>query len=270
MKVVIFNAGLGNQIFTYLFINYLKKRFPREKIFGCYWSGGLNDHYGLELDKVFNIALPLSSLLSDILGKFYRLLLKLGFRNTLENNEYAWWNPVFDYQWIDQQYFKDEEITKILTFKEENISERNIAFTKELENRCSVAVHVRRGDYLRPDTYENFGRFCTKEYYIKAIDEIKKRLPEAKFYFFSDDIDYVKAEFPIEGASFVDWNKDSDSWQDMYLMSRCKNHIIANSTFSYWAAQLSVNNNENHIVIAPKKWYIWDDPDIFPENWIRL
>lgn len=270
MKVIIFNAGLGNQIFTFLFYKYLQQQFPKDKIYGCYWSGGLNDHYGLELEKVFKLTLPPSTRFADFLGKSYRLLLKMGFRDFLEKHEFSKWNPVFDYQWMDKRYFEGEDLSKSLVFREENVSDRNIAFSKKLQEDCSVAIHIRRGDYLNPGTYENFGRFCTKEYYDKAIELMKNRLKNPKFYFFSDDQDYVRKEYSGDGFAYVDWNKGKDSWQDLYLMSKCQHHIIANSTFSYWAAQLSANQSYNHIVTAPKKWYVWDDPDIFPDQWIRL
>lgn len=270
MKVIIFNAGLGNQIFTFLFYKNLLKQFPKDRIYGCYWSGGLNDHYGLELEKVFKLSLPPSSIFTDFLGKSYRLLLKLGFRDFLEKHEFAWWNPVFDYQWMDKQYFEGENLSNLLAFQEENVDDRNIVFSRQLQEECSVAVHVRRGDYLNPGTYENFGRFCTKEYYDKAIELLKSRLLNPKFYFFSDDMDYVRKEYSGDNFVYVDRNTDIDSWQDLYLMSKCQHHIIANSTFSYWAAQLSANKSENHIVIAPKRWYVWDDPNIFPDQWIRL
>ena len=82
--------------------------------------------------------------------------------------------------------------------------------------------------------------------------------------FFSDDINWVKENLPLERAIYIDWNKGLDSWQDMALMSMCKHNIIANSTFSWWGAWL--NNNPNKIVISPD----WSGTDMIPDSWIQL
>ena len=101
---------------------------------------------------------------------------------------------------------------------------------------------------------------------------IKEKVENPVFYVFSDDPDWAKNNLGIE-ATFVSHNSGDDSWQDMYLMSKCTHNIIANSSFSFWGAML--NKNENKIVIAPKKWFNDNDiekstKDIYPENWIKL
>lgn len=74
-----------------------------------------------------------------------------------------------------------------------------------------------------------------------------------KFFVFSDDIQWVNENIELpENTVYVDFNKGNDSWQDMFIMSRCKNNIICNSTFSWWAAWL--NENENKMVICPAQW----------------
>lgn len=89
------------------------------------------------------------------------------------------------------------------------------------------------------------------------------------FFLFSDDPAWVKENISVENAVVVNWNQGADSWQDMYLMSLCRHHIIANSSFSWWGAWL--NPREDKLVIAPYRWY--NDriaPDILPEGWIAL
>lgn len=86
---------------------------------------------------------------------------------------------------------------------------------------------------------------------------------------FSDDIAWVKENLPLPKAFFIDWNKGTESWQDMMLMSRCRHHIICNSTFSWWGAWL--NPRENKTVIMPERWFRHcETPDICPDKWIKV
>lgn len=154
---------------------------------------------------------------------------------------------------------------------------------KELQHRIrttnSVAVHIRRGDYLT-NSYFNY---LNQEYYQSCIDYISKHIQCPVFYFFSDDIQWVKNEFcKVPGAVFVDGNSDQDSAystsgdiSDLMLMRSCKHNIIANSTFSWWGAWL--NTNPNKIVIAPKRWYNnlsaqenYECGELVPRTWIKL
>lgn len=125
----------------------------------------------------------------------------------------------------------------------------NREMATKIQNGNSVSVHVRRGDYLNPENAQLFGNICTDAYYEKAIETIKKEVPGAHFFLFSDDIPYVKERFTGEEYTVVNINSGKDSFYDMWLMSLCKHNICANSTFSFWGARL--NANENKIMIRP-------------------
>ena len=125
----------------------------------------------------------------------------------------------------------------------------NREMADRMRNKNSVSVHVRRGDYLNPENVTMFGNICTDAYYQNAIDFVKRVIPDAHFYFFSDDVSYVKKRFPGDDYTIVDINHGRDSFYDMWLMSNCKHNICANSTFSFWGARL--NPNENKIMIRP-------------------
>jgi hypothetical protein len=91
----------------------------------------------------------------------------------------------------------------------------------------------------------------------------------AKFYVFSNDIDWVKQNLNIANVAYIDFNQGKDSWQDMMLMSHCRHNVICNSSFSWWGAWL--NPNPEKVVIAPKRWYSdIEAPYITPNSWIRL
>ena len=113
----------------------------------------------------------------------------------------------------------------------------------------SVSVHIRRGDYLKPENAAMFGNICTDAYYERAMEVIKEAVPDAHFYLFSDDVSYVEKKYSGEEYTVVDINHGRDSFYDMWLMSQCKHNICANSTFSFWGARL--NGNEDKIMIRP-------------------
>lgn len=140
-----------------------------------------------------------------------------------------------------------------------------------MEKRNAVAVHVRRGDYLSKENNNIFGNICTDAYYLQAIETMARMVENPLFIFFSNEIEWVRKNFPINDTIYVcqsDFNAYED-WYDLYLMSKCKHNIIANSSFSWWGAWL--NNYKNRQVIAPQKWVNYDAlTDICPEEWIRI
>ena len=114
-----------------------------------------------------------------------------------------------------------------------------------------VCVHVRRGDYLTCDNPEYFSGIATDAYYAAAIDYMRSHVGRPRFYFFSDDAAWCADHFDIDGKVVVDWNKGQDAILDMYLMSHFPAMIIANSTFSFWAAQ---NNALRPLVVCPPRF----------------
>lgn len=135
----------------------------------------------------------------------------------------------------------------------------------EIEKSNSVAMHIRRGDYLElSDTY---GGICTEKYYVNAIKQFEDM--DCKFYIFSNDYEYAKVHY--SGDRFVivkPFEQFPEANMDLVLMSKCKHNIIANSTFSWWAAWL--NSNRSKIVIAPEKWINKPTKDIHCSGWIKI
>jgi Glycosyl transferase family 11 len=136
----------------------------------------------------------------------------------------------------------------------------------------SVSLHIRRGDY----TLEAEGNIALpSDYYSKAITYFKHSLNSPTFYVFSDDIEYAKASLGEESrAIFVGHNDSFSAHEDLRLMSACKHHIIANSTFSWWGAWLgSGSRQQQGIVAAPRRWLVGNCPvnnDLFPLDWVLL
>lgn len=132
----------------------------------------------------------------------------------------------------------------------------------------SVSVHIRRTDYLKE---EHFRDICTDKYYYNSIEYISKHKTNLVFYFFSDDIDYVKNKFGMKkNYVFIDNSDNKESTiSDMFFMSVCKNMILANSTYSWWAAFF--NKNDNAIICRPPKWSNTSSNDsIYLKSWTKI
>lgn len=264
MKIVNFQGGLGNQMFIYTHYLYLRKLNPKEHIFGSYWSGSLREHNEFMLERIFDLKLPPHNKLTDIFSKFCSLMERLHLVSTEEGKYSIFYNGF----WLDNKYCEEINPRKIFKFKNLPLKGANADIEKEILNSNSVSIHIRRGDYTNKENMKLFGIYSSPKYYKRAIELELSENPDCKFFVFSDDPDWVRKNMIIPNAVFVDSNTGNDSWIDMYLMSLCKDNIIANSTFSWWAATL--NSNRNKRVYYPRKWFIWDNPDIFQNDWIAV
>jgi hypothetical protein len=158
------------------------------------------------------------------------------------------------------------KLRKELSFRKPPIGHNAEMIDTVLAAEQSVSLHIRRGDY----TSAAEGNIALPmDYYERAITAMRERLPKAKFFVFSDDMAFARANLP-QGfpAVFVDHNDDYTSHEDLRLMSNCRHHIIANSSFSWWGAWL--NPHEDKMVIAPRQWLLKPDsvfPELTPPGW---
>lgn len=188
------------------------------------------------------------------------------------------WQNMF--YWTKGQRVDSKAVAKVqnlLVLKDDKyLADEKLRILKEsVETGNAVGIHVRRGDFAN----SKFD-ICPMEYYRQAIVEMTAKIKTPSFYFFTDDAEYVKQTFPAmeEMKDFVTKEnikiiahgaKRSDV--DMWLMSKCSNLIISNSTFSYWGAMLG--EQEKRIIIAPK-YSVKSERGEFklsaPEHWILL
>ena len=136
----------------------------------------------------------------------------------------------------------------------------------------SVAVHFRRGDYVPGQKWDKMG-VLVGDYYNDAMASLRGRLPDdTTYYLFSDDIEAIEREYkPAVPHVFVKCCQHANYYDKIRLMQMCDHNVIANSTFSWWAAWL--NPSPEKIVIAPKQWFANSpnpDTDIVPEGWERV
>ena len=140
---------------------------------------------------------------------------------------------------------------------------------------CAVSIHIRRGDYLAE---KNKGVYLnlTSDYYYRAVKKIIKRYSDVELFIFTNDTRWCQEQLHFDSPFYyVDCNDEDHGFEDLYLMSQCRHHIIANSTFSWWGAWLG--QNDDKCVIAPDKYFVRDDGYYreynrawLPEGWIRL
>jgi hypothetical protein len=286
MVIVKIVGGLGNQMFCYAYAKALEKKGYKVKIdISAYKTYAL--HGGYQLDK-YNVNLEIST--QEENKNFYKndfltkVLRKIGFDNSKILKEKSLF---FDINFLDMEdnnyvsgYFQSEKYfmdIENLLLEQFAIKEEISSYGKELEKsiinlKNSCSIHVRRGDYLEGKNSSIHG-LLNLNYYKKSIDHIKNKDININFFIFSDEIDWVKENFKIDNAIYVESKGEKLPHEDIYLMSLCKNNIIANSSFSWWGAWL--NQDEDKVVIAPKKWFsdenmLDQSKDIVPDNWLKI
>jgi len=175
--------------------------------------------------------------------------------------------------WQSEKYFKDIEEVLRSDFKViEPLSTINMKCAQQIITSNAIAIHVRRGDYVsNPATHQVHGT-CSLDYYQEAMDLILSKVQEPHFFVFSDDpkwaLENIRTDSPI---TYVCNNPPERNYDDLRLMSLCKHFIIANSSFSWWGAWLS--ENDDKIVVAPAQWFQgieYNDADRLPESWIQV
>lgn len=137
----------------------------------------------------------------------------------------------------------------------------------------SVAVHIRRGDYVTDKDALNFMGVLPVSYYNRSIEYINNRVSNPSFYFFSDDLDWVKDTIKVNAqVHYVDIANGAKDYVELDLMSKCSHNIIANSSFSWWGAFL--NRNPEKIVVAPKKWVVPEEVnkriELILPSWVKM
>ena len=156
---------------------------------------------------------------------------------------------------------------KAFTFPAFNDKE-NLSLLEKLDGN-SVALHVRRGDYIGNKLYQGI---CDLDYYHAAIEKMCTYVTPSVFCVFSNDIGWCREhleQYIKAPVVYVTWNTGAESYRDMQLMSCCAHNIIANSSFSWWGAWL--NQNSSKVVIAPKRWLNMEECDFtLPDSWIKI
>lgn len=312
MIIIKLQGGLGNQLFLYgLYKNLehlgsdvkmdIESGFEGDELrIPCLKSMGLN-YKVATMDEIIAIR-------DSYMDIFSRIRRKITGRKTFDYFEpedgnfdpkvFEQTHAYLDGYFQSEKYFGDSDSCRnlkdeLLKGKDRILSSSDTLkdLYKIMRDSSSVSLHIRRGDYLTPGIMETYGGICTDEYYDKAMNRIKDEYNDARFFIFSNDIDWCKEKYGSrddvifvenrdehEGLTDVPDDQDNikehgnikvqndikvygdikdygnNSLRDvaeLYLMSTCKHHILANSSFSWWGAWLS---DHKGITIAPSKW----------------
>lgn len=181
-------------------------------------------------------------------------------------------NVYLEGYWQSERYFTDirEIIRKEFTVKTPLI-DKNMELANEIKAVNAVSIHIRRGDYVLNEKTREFHGICNLEYYLQAEEMVAQTLVNPHFFVFSDDPKWVADNLKLRHPARYVSHNDSIAHEDLRLMSLCRHHVIANSSFSWWGAWLS--NNPDKLVIAPKRWFndpLLDTRDLIPSDWQRL
>lgn len=290
MNIIRMSGGLGNQMFQYALYMKLISQGKEVKF------DDINEYRGEKarpiMLAVFSLTYPratwdeITAFTDGSMELRKRLKRRIFGRHAIEYEEQGIFDPKvldFDSMYLkgtfqSEKYFEDikDEIRSLYQFpalENMHLPEKLYQVTRQcldgIESCNAVGIHMYRSD-SRTDG-ELYEGICTEKYYEGAVRYLFDKVPDAKFYIFSnepkwvknwvenlvesqiqegmdrDDIEKLKQNFVM-----VEANTEYTGYLDMLLMSRCKHNIISNSSFSWWSAWL--NNNPGKIVVAPDRW----------------
>ena len=288
-------GGLGNQMFQYACARALALDLNVPLKFSTDTFGVHIAHNGFELARVFGLKLDIAA--GRDLGRMMgwvrslpaarRALAKRPFsllagRRFIGEPHFQYWPALRECArhggylhgyWQSERYFAGHaaRIRADFSFRDEPQGE-NLLMAHAISQSTAISVHVRRGDYASNAKTLAVHGTCSPEYYLAAIETLLQRCPGARLFAFSDDPQWVsqvlQPRYP--DLVLVGHNKGENSHNDMRLMSMCRHHVIANSSFSWWGAWL--NPQPDKMVIAPARWFAngTDTQDLIPEGWERM
>lgn len=284
-------GGLGNQMFQYAAGLALAKRNKSDIFVDISALRRYKKHNGYQFNKIFKKSprvisnLKLISILNfDYTNVLYGPIMDPA-KKGLSNHRIVFYQQIHSFNqdfntlvspcylsgyWQSEKYFSDfeDDIRQSFSFNTPCDSANKI-IAKKISNFSAVSMHIRRGDYVTESHTNRIHGVLPLDYYYNAMEYIHSKIPEAHFFVFSDDPIWVRRKINEKySIHIVDINRGSQSYLDMYLMTLCNHHIIANSSFSWWGAFLGINKKK--IVVAPKMWFNSHQPnnkDIYCNGW---
>lgn len=288
MLVMRIKGGLGNQLFQYASAYALSKRLNQKMVFDPSFTANMTARgYKLPLlcvesnEVIYEEQLPKKvSLLKNLyINKLCRVL------NIARHNcgEYTYWletkdewqpdfitidesNLYVDGYFQSENYFKQYRANLLKQFQPKyDPEDEYLRALEEIRSCNSVAVHVRRSDFKKDNCAYHY--LLDESYYEKAIQRIRELVENPIFFWFSDDMEWVKEHIgEVDDFRFVRIHTQHGDVDDMMLMKNCHHIIAANSTFSWWAAWL--NEHDDAVRIVPEKPYGMEG--MIPENWNKV
>jgi hypothetical protein len=278
-------GGLGNQLFQYAAARSVADRLDLDLVIDDRYIIRKSQHTGLAVNQ-FNIRAKLAVPEEYRLFREPSIRVARWFRHQKRPLNNVLWELSLHYDagikyvgsamlmcgfWQSERYFFDHGALRQDLQLKSSFDVRARDLISAVHSPSSIAVHIRRGDYLsHTKTFQRFG-VCSQSYYQSAVDHMRQQIPEPQFIVFTDDMKWVHNYLDLGQDYIVGSELNLPPEQDLILMSLCQHQIIANSTFSWWSAWL--NNYTEKIVVAPFPWF--DDPnfadrDLIPSGWLRV
>jgi len=266
-------GGLGNQLFQYAFARKLAIETGASLLLDVsFYKLNLKPKRHFELDR-FSIHVEiladkhLDKLPDEIfcLDEAHSLFYEEIDINRLEFPLYI---TGYRQSW---KYFNtvENQLKAELRFETATFSEKMMELGNKLSNTLSVGIHIRRTDY--GIAINHYLGILPNKYYDLAVKYFKQISDKFRFYIFSDDPEWAEVELELPAPFQV--MKGNTGFEDFYLMSQCQNNIIANSSYSWWAAWL--NPNPSKIVVVPGLWETGNNldvkqTDLIPPEWVCI
>jgi hypothetical protein len=286
MIVVQLKGGLGNQLFQYAAgLSLAQKLRTNLKVDISHYQTNFERNIELQLFNLqYEVATEadLKLFKQNFLEKILQRILPIKNRQTYREQSFLYDKLFFELSenvylkgyWQSEKYFLPiiEKIFSQFILKQ-SFSAEVEQLKLRLINSESVAVHIRKGDYTNKQLALIHGTL-NMDYYSSAMSAIEKLGANSNFYIFSDDVAFAKSIFgERENCTVVSGLVTKTALEDFYLMQYCSHNIIANSSFSWWAAYLNKNNAKK--VFAPKQWFANKNlneqtKDLIPESWTRV
>jgi hypothetical protein len=254
MKVIKLFAGLGNQLFQWAYGEYLRSAGEKVRYLLASSPGSIADVFDMEGSSIVEHRASSRALLAKAWAKYALGSYEVGF-----------------YQ--EARYAESLGESRPLRFRRANEYAASSWFEEARSNR-SVSIHVRGGDYLESHLSGIFGSICAKDYYERAYRSILETEKDPLLLVFTNDEADARRRLELVPCElrFVDEAEHRDDpGFHLFLMSRCRHHIIANSTYSWWGAFLA--SPEGGKTVAPDRWKSDDSIDLdvlLPRDWSRV
>ena len=277
-------GGLGNQLFQFAFGQALAKRWqmPVQYDLSALLAPPAREditarEYALDIFAHMEEAITLSA--ADLKGyqiisepEQFRYHAFAGYRDRLRTTPLY-----FNGYWQHPRYLEEagDALLSRLRLSPAVTDPDVLELIREMQREPSVAVHFRRGDYVRVASIRQRHGLCGLDYFQRAREIVYQHLGDVRYYLFSEDEEWLHDEFAGASDSVIVPSALSGpkSAGHFALMRACRYFIISNSTFSWWTAWLSEADQQTRsLVIAPKQWMAdgnTESSELFPSHWLR-
>lgn len=292
MIVTRMDGGLGNQMFQYAFGLYLAHRHQSRLVLdlGSFQSG---PQHGYMLDRFQITARPLSESLNQKVPKRYR---------SPSSNELTTWLP----DWLnsgvlrrikerpfgfDEKYLKSCDNSYLVGYWQsekffpgmrgellkqftptKRLCDESSRVIESMQSSPSVSLHIRRGDYINNPATAGIYEQVSLGYYRTCVERFAQQHDGAQVYVFSNDLDWCRRELQLRlPTRYIDHTDQQHAYEDLVMMSHACCNVIANSTFSWWAAYL--NDRPDQMTFAPTRWFrpgTLDGTHLYRSTWQQI